>query len=201
MGEAERTISQLRSLMKAGRLEKDTETLGEDNPIKRRNDGKNLEEEVKELLESMGLKAATTKTTGDGGIDIVAYSDSPLFSGKYIVQCKDWTGSVGKSVVRDLYGVVTAEAANKGILITTGTITKPAQKFAEGKPLEGDSVPPLPLPRNGQLRSPPATRPWHSGTAWPPDSAHRPGFFACWARRMASSCERGRTGFDISLRF
>jgi HJR/Mrr/RecB family endonuclease len=103
---------------------------------KKRNDGKALEEEVKELLQSMGLQATTTRTTGDGGIDIVAYSDSPVFSGKYVVQCKDWAGSVGEGVVRDLYGVVTAEAANKGILITTGTISKSAQKFADGKPLE-----------------------------------------------------------------
>ncbi len=136
MGEAEHAIAKLRSLINAGFIEAEKKDSGEENPVKRRNDGKALEEEVKELLQSMGLKAATTKTTGDGGIDIIAYSDSPLFSGKYVVQCKDWTGSVGEGVIRDLYGVVTAESANKGILITTGTITKSAQKFAEGKPLE-----------------------------------------------------------------
>lgn len=136
MGEAEHAIATLRSLFKAGYLEIKQEASQKENSIRQRNDGKALEEDVKELLQSMGLKAATTRTTGDGGIDIIAYSDSPLFSGKYVVQCKDWTGSVGEGVIRDLYGVVTAESANKGILITTGTITKSAQKFAEGKPLE-----------------------------------------------------------------
>jgi len=38
--------------------------------------------------------------------------------------------------VRDPYGVVHAESANKGILITTSKLTKAAQRFAEGKPLE-----------------------------------------------------------------
>ena len=136
MGEAEHTIAKLRSLINAGFIEAEKKDSGEENSIKRRNDGKALEEDVKELLQSMGLKAAMTRTTGDGGIDIIAYSDSPVFSGKYVVQCKDWAGSVGEGVIRDLYGVVTAEFANKGILITTGTITKSAQKFAEGKPLE-----------------------------------------------------------------
>lgn len=136
MGEAGHSIAKLRSLFNAGFLETKKESSQEENFVKQRKDGKALEEKVKELLQSMGLKAATTKTTGDGGIDIIAYSDSPIFSGKYVVQCKDWAGSVGESVIRDLYGVVMAESANKGILITTGTITKSAQKFAEGKPLE-----------------------------------------------------------------
>jgi restriction endonuclease Mrr len=136
VGETEHAIAKIRSLIKAGFIEIQKETPEEENSVKRRKDGKALEEEVRELLRSMGLKATTTRTTGDGGIDIIAYSDSPLFSGKYVVQCKDWAGSVGESVIRDLYGVVTAESANKGILITTGTITKSAQKFAEGKPLE-----------------------------------------------------------------
>lgn len=136
MGEAGHSIAKLRSLFNAGFLETEKESSQEENFVKQRKDGKALEEKAKELLQSMGLKAATTKTTGDGGIDIIAYSDSPIFSGKYVVQCKDWAGSVGESVIRDLYGVVMAESANKGILITTGTITKSAQKFAEGKPLE-----------------------------------------------------------------
>jgi len=136
VGETEHAIAKIQSLIKAGLVETKQGASQEEDSVKHRNDGRALEEDVKELLQSMGLKAATTRTTGDGGIDIIAYSDSPIFSGKYVIQCKDWTGSVGESVVRDLYGVMTAESANKGILVTTGAITKAAQKFAEGKPLE-----------------------------------------------------------------
>ncbi len=39
-------------------------------------------------------------------------------------------------MIRDLYGVVHAEHANKGILITTSTFSPSAMEFAEGKPLE-----------------------------------------------------------------
>lgn len=137
LGETDHAIAKLRSLIKAGFIDAQKD-LSQDQvkTEQTRNDGKALEEKVKAWLHSMGLRATTTKTSGDGGIDIVAYSESPIFSGKYIVQCKDWAGSVGESVIRDLYGVVMSESANKGILITTGTITKSAQKFAEGKPLE-----------------------------------------------------------------
>lgn len=88
------------------------------------------------LIENMGFETETTKASGDGGIDIVAYNHQPLLSGKYIIQCKRYTGSVGEPIIRDLYGVVMSERANKGILMTTGHFTKSAETFAEGKPIE-----------------------------------------------------------------
>lgn len=88
------------------------------------------------LVEKMGFTAEITKASGDGGIDIIAYNHQPLLSGKYIIQCKRYSGSVGEPIIRDLYGVVTSERANKGILMTTGSFTKQAIAFAEGKPIE-----------------------------------------------------------------
>ena len=90
----------------------------------------------KELLEKNGFSVSTTATTGDGGIDLIAINNNTFFKGKYIVQCKRYTGSVGEPVIRDLYGVVMAERANKGILITTGTFTTAAIAFAKEKQLE-----------------------------------------------------------------
>ena len=84
----------------------------------------------------MGFSAHTTKASGDGGIDLIAYYHQPLLSGKYIIQCKRYAGSVGEPIIRDLYGVIMSERANKGILITTGRFTKSALNFAEGKPIE-----------------------------------------------------------------
>ncbi len=88
------------------------------------------------LVENMGFSVETTKASGDGGIDLIAYNSQPLLSGKYIIQCKRYTGSVGEPIIRDLYGVVMSERANKGILMTTGHVTKSAIAFAEGKPIE-----------------------------------------------------------------
>lgn len=104
--------------------------------VKAKKSGLSFEEKCLRVMEAMGFTATTTSATSDGGIDIVAVSTQPLFSGKYIVQCKDWSNPVGEPVLRDLYGVVHAENANKGVLITTSTLTKAAQRFAEEKPLE-----------------------------------------------------------------
>ncbi len=98
--------------------------------------GVEFERVCKKILENMGFGVETTKTTGDGGIDLIAYNHQPLLSGKYIIQCKRYTGSVGEPVIRDLYGVITSERANKGILMTSGVFTKQAQVFAQGKPIE-----------------------------------------------------------------
>lgn len=88
------------------------------------------------LIAGHGFQVELTKASGDGGIDIIAFNSSPLFCGKYIIQCKRYTGTVGEPILRDLYGVVMSERANKGILMTTGTFTRSALSFAEGKPLE-----------------------------------------------------------------
>lgn len=88
------------------------------------------------LVEKMGFTTQTTKASGDGGIDLIAYNHQPLLSGKYIIQCKRYAGSVGEPIIRDLYGVIMSERANKGVLMTTGHFTKSAIGFAEGKPIE-----------------------------------------------------------------
>lgn len=98
--------------------------------------GIDFENLCEKLIQNMGFKTKTTKASGDGGIDLIAYNNQPLLSGKYIIQCKRYTGSVGEPIIRDLYGVVTSERANKGILMTTGYFTKSAITFADGKPLE-----------------------------------------------------------------
>lgn len=99
-------------------------------------DGVKFENLINQLLTNMDFDVETTKTTGDGGIDLIAYNKQPITKGKYIIQCKRWNSSVGEPILRDLYGVVTNERANKGILITSGLFTQNAVKFAEGKPLE-----------------------------------------------------------------
>ena len=98
--------------------------------------GIEFENICKKLIENMGFSVETTKASGDGGIDLIAYNHEPVLSGKYIIQCKRYSGSVGEPIIRDLYGVITSERANKGILMTTGYFTKSAIAFAEDKPIE-----------------------------------------------------------------
>lgn len=88
------------------------------------------------LLQKIGFSVETTSISGDGGIDLIATYDKPFFKGKYIVQCKRYSGNVGVPIIRDLYGVVMAERANKGILITTSNYTDSAIEFSIDKNLE-----------------------------------------------------------------
>lgn len=137
LGDTEQHSATLVKVERARELEK----LGVAGPEKRtvakgKKRGISFEEKCLEVIKAMGFTATTTSATADGGIDILAVSTQPFFSGKYVIQCKDWSSPVGEPVLRDLYGVVHAEHANKGILITTSTFTKAAQRFAEGKPLE-----------------------------------------------------------------
>ncbi len=91
---------------------------------------------VGDFLTQRGMSVEATRRTGDGGIDVRAYSDEPLRGGKFIVQCKRYNQNVGEPELRDLYGALTHERASKGILVTTGGFTRPAKEFAHDKPLE-----------------------------------------------------------------
>jgi hypothetical protein len=98
--------------------------------------GLEFEKLISSLFIKMGLDVTVTKQTADGGIDLIVYNSQPLLESTYIVQCKRWGSNIGEPVVRDLYGVVTAERANKGILITNSNYTNSAINFAQGKPIE-----------------------------------------------------------------
>ena len=69
----------------------------------------------------------------DGEVDLVLRKDGK----KTLVQCKHWkTSSVGASVVRELYGVMAAEKADEGIVVTSGRFSQDAQDFARGKMIQ-----------------------------------------------------------------
>jgi len=97
-----------------------------------------FEDLVKVLLNRMGFNATTTKASGDGGIDLIAVNEKPIIGGKYIIQCKRYAigNNVGEAIIRELYGVMHAENANKGILITTSDFSKQAINFSQDKAIE-----------------------------------------------------------------
>ncbi|RKY36920.1 MAG: hypothetical protein DRP72_03620 [Candidatus Omnitrophota bacterium] len=98
--------------------------------------GYEFENLIGELLKKMEFTIKQTQKTADGGIDIFVYSNEPITGGTYIIQCKRHNSPISEPVIRELYGVVISEKANKGILITNSTFTKTAEKFAKDKPLE-----------------------------------------------------------------
>jgi restriction system protein len=53
---------------------------------------------------------------------------------KYLVQCKQWKAfKVGVKVVREFFGVMVANGAKGGFVVTSGVFTEEAATFAEDK--------------------------------------------------------------------
>jgi restriction system protein len=91
---------------------------------------------VSNLFSKMGLEAKLTRSSKDGGVDVVAFDLRPVLGGKVIIQAKRYKNAVGVSAVRDLYGTMMNEGANKGILVTTSGYGPDAFEFAKDKPIE-----------------------------------------------------------------
>ena len=112
------------------------------------NDGYNLaamdwedfENLIREVFEQAyaetGGEVKITQASRDGGIDAVVFDPDPLRGGKTVIQAKRYTNVVGVSAVRDLYGTLMNEGANKGILVTTSDYGPDAYKFAANKPIQ-----------------------------------------------------------------
>jgi restriction system protein len=88
------------------------------------------------LFGKMGLESKLTRSSRDGGVDVVAFDTRPLIGGKVIIQAKRYSHTVGVSAVRDLFGTMNHEGANKGILVTTSSYGPDAYDFIKGKPIE-----------------------------------------------------------------
>jgi restriction system protein len=76
-----------------------------------------------------------TRASSDGGVDAVILDPDPLHGGKIVIQAKRYANTVGLSAVRDLYGTVINEGANRGILVSTADYGPDAYEFVKGKPL------------------------------------------------------------------
>jgi restriction system protein len=94
---------------------------------------------VRELFERefavSGAQVRVTRASHDRGVDAIAMDPDPIRGGKYIIQAKRYTAPVDVSAVRDLYGAVQNERANRGILITTSNYGRDAYEFAKDKNL------------------------------------------------------------------
>jgi restriction system protein len=91
---------------------------------------------IANLFDQMGLESKLTRSHRDGGVDVVAFDTRPVLGGKVVIQAKRYRHAVGVSAVRDLYGTMLNEGANKGILATTSGYGPDAFEFAKDKPIE-----------------------------------------------------------------
>lgn len=91
---------------------------------------------VSNLFEKIGFQAKLTRSSKDGGVDAIAYDPRPILGGKVVIQAKRYKNVVGVSAVRDLYGTMINEGANKGILVCTSHFGPDAYEFSKDKPIE-----------------------------------------------------------------
>ena len=69
----------------------------------------------------------------DGGVDLILARGQERF----LVQCKQWRAQqVPVTIVRELYGVMAAQHAAGGYVVTSGRFTKDATAFAAGRNIE-----------------------------------------------------------------
>lgn len=85
------------------------------------------------IFARQGYAVVNTPDVKDGGIDIILTDG---LGATAVVQCKRYRGTVGEEIVRDLYGTMLHSGAMHGFLVTTGSISPAARRWAEGKPLE-----------------------------------------------------------------
>jgi restriction system protein len=102
-------------------------------------DWQDFEHLIREIFERKfaehGGEVRVTQASRDRGVDAVVFDPDPIFGGKIIIQAKRYSATVDLSAVRDLYGTIQAEGANKGILVTTSDFGPEAYDFAKGKPI------------------------------------------------------------------
>ena len=86
---------------------------------------------VGEAFRLQGYQVAETGGAGpDGGVDLVLRKGGE----KFLVQCKQWKAfTVGVTIIRELYGVMAANGAAGGMVVTSGRFTDEANAFAEGR--------------------------------------------------------------------
>ncbi|GAU83482.1 tellurium resistance protein [Bosea sp. BIWAKO-01] len=104
-------------------------------------DWEDFEHVVRELFAKMftargsSAEVHVTRASRDYGVDALVHDPDPIHGGKFVIQAKRYVNKVEVSAVRDLYGTVQNEGANRGFLVTTSSFGPDAHAFVKGKPL------------------------------------------------------------------
>lgn len=94
---------------------------------------RDFEHLVGEAFRQRGFVANETPSGPDGGVDLELRRDGEL----HLVQCKRWRArQVGVEIVRELYGVMSARGAVGGYVVSSGTFSTEARRFAQGRNIE-----------------------------------------------------------------
>ena len=89
---------------------------------------------VGEVFRRKGWEVELSAGLGpDGGVDLRLSKSGE----SALVQCKHWKSQqVGVKDIREFFGTLVSQKAARGIFVASGTFSKDATEFAEGKPIE-----------------------------------------------------------------
>jgi restriction system protein len=87
---------------------------------------------VADLYRALGHQAVCTHAKESDAAHVIVRA---INGQKWIVQCRQWRGAVGETVVREFLTLMESEQAAQGAIITTAKFTPRAREWAKGKPL------------------------------------------------------------------
>jgi restriction system protein len=87
---------------------------------------------VADLYRALGHQAVCTHVKDSNAAHVIVHA---LNGQKWIVQCRQWRGAVGETVVREFLALMEHEQAAQGAIITTARFTPRARDWAKGKAL------------------------------------------------------------------
>lgn len=91
-------------------------------------DGYQYEHHCAKLLKQRGFRdVAVTKSSGDQGIDVIAYNENV----KYGIQCKYYSYPVGNQAFQQAYAGAKFYDCNVAVVMTNSTFTEPAKELAQ----------------------------------------------------------------------
>lgn len=95
---------------------------------------KKFEELLAEAYRRQGYSVRENSSLGsDGGVDLELEKGGRI----YVVQCKQWRDEkVPVHVIREMFGVMTAQHASGVHVVTSGMFTQEAKNFAADKPID-----------------------------------------------------------------
>ena len=91
-----------------------------------------FERYVADLFLQKGYQVRVRGRSGDLGVDL-EISDGQ--GRRAIAQCKRYQKTIGAETVRELYGTLIHERANRAFLVTTAEISTAAREWVKGKPI------------------------------------------------------------------
>lgn len=107
------------------------ELLQQDPELARKLPPRKFEEIVAEILSKQGYEVELTSASRDGGFDICAARQDGLGRFLYLVECKRYVppNKVGVEIVRSLHGVIQANRATAGAIVSTSFFTAGAKDY------------------------------------------------------------------------